>query len=56
MGEVVLFGKEKSYPTNLDEGEYDEISSCGYNPDDPADLDEYWSDIIAAVEDFTRSK
>jgi len=37
---------ENHYPMILPEMVREDLIECGYNPDDPADIDEYWADLL----------
>ena len=42
--------KKKKYPTNLPESERQELIECGYDPDNPEDVKEYWEEIETAAD------
>jgi hypothetical protein len=43
------FRQKKCYPCVLPESERKELIECGYNPDDPADVEAYWNDVFEAL-------
>lgn len=42
---IAEFRKKKQYPIILPENERQELIECGYDPDDPDDIQAYWDDI-----------
>ena len=37
---------EREYPVILPELVRQELIECGYDPNSPADIDEYWKDLL----------